>query len=344
MGISISMSCPACGGALSVEEGSKTTSCPYCSLLLAIEGDNGVERIMLTNNLDREKTIAAVKGWMGGGFKARDLKQKGEITECYPIYVPFWRLQARAVGWVCGYREERHSDGKHTYVKRVPMEKIVMRDFDWNQVACDAGDIGIEHLKALDGKALLHDEGSIPTFEVTTSSTDISATGIDSIRRSAINSAGVPNITFSKIHVFPRALKLVFYPIWMVRYRYNGRMYFATVDGIRGSILSGRAPGDPLWRSLAMTAGMAIGGFGTGIGLWLLTFLQGDSSGLGAVVILGCLSIAAGAFMFFRHGSEMTTGDIKGGYNLSLSSDGLGGRHVRIGNVPIDISAYPRRR
>ncbi|MCD1296075.1 hypothetical protein CUJ83_13815 [Methanocella sp. CWC-04] len=324
MEISISMNCPSCGGALSIEEGSRTTSCPYCSSLLAVEGDGGVSKIMFTNNLDRDKAIASAKKWMKGGFKARDLPRKAEITECYPIYVPFWKCSARAAGWVCGWREETRGDGKNSRTERIPMEKMVMRDFNWNQVACDAGDIGIEHLKNLAGKAVLHDEGSIPTFEVTTSPSDSKAMAVESIRRTAVNSAGVPHITFSKVHVFPGEMELIYYPVWMVRYKYSGRMYFATVDGITGGVLSGRAPGDAMWRSVAMTLGMAAGGFGTSLGLGILLNVQDDSSGLGILVILFCLSVAGGAFMFFRHGSEMTTGDVKGGYQFGFRNGGSG--------------------
>ena len=67
MGISLSLSCPHCGGALSVDEGATTTSCPYCSALLAIEGDDGVEKITYKNNLDKDRATAIARGWMGGG-------------------------------------------------------------------------------------------------------------------------------------------------------------------------------------------------------------------------------------------------------------------------------------
>jgi hypothetical protein len=312
MGISISMNCPACGGTLSLEEGERTISCPYCTSLLAIEGDQGVQHIMFTDNVDHDKAVATVKKWMGSGFKARDLSAKGEITECYPIYVPFWKLKTMAAGWVCGYRVVQHE--KRT--ERVPMEELVDRSMNWNQVACDVGDIGVEHIKDLNGTALLHAEGIIPTFEVTTSSTDAMNRGMDTVRKKAIDSANVPHITFSKMHVFPLGMTLVFYPIWIVRYKYSGRMYFATVDGVRNEVLSGRAPGDSLWRSIAMTLGMAIGGFGTGaiLSAGAMSNLPGEVI---AIVIVVCLVIAGGAYYFFRMGGEMTTGDVKGGYNMS---------------------------
>ncbi len=318
MGISLSMNCPHCGGALSVDEGSKTTSCPYCSALLAIEGDDGVHKITYQNNLNRDKAVAVAKGWMGGGLKARDLKNKGEITECYPIYVPFWKLYARAAGWVCGYKEV-HRD-KHT--ERVPMEKMVISDFDWNEIACDAGDIGVERLSGMTGTAVLHDEGSIPTFEATTSSADAAVKGRAAIEQSAVDSAGVPHRTFVKMHVLPHGLSLIFYPFWVVRYRYNGRMYFCTIDGVTSKVLAGRAPGDTLLRTIAMSLGMGAGGYGSALGLLAIVYLQSkEGVFLGGGIILVCLAIAYTTYRFYRYGSEVTSGTLKGGFNTNL---GLG--------------------
>jgi hypothetical protein len=312
MSLTLSMSCPSCGGAVTVQEGADIASCPYCSMMLSVEGDQGISKIMLKNMFDAKKAETTARNWMSGGLKARDLKGKAEITECYPLYVPFWRLHARAAGWVCGYREEHHE--KRT--ERVPMEKMVLREFDWNGAACDIGDIGIEHLSNLNGEAQLHDEGSIPTFEVTGSPTDAMSAGIEGIRRSAVSSAGVEHETFVNMHVFPRGMTLLYYPVWIVRYRYAGRMYFVTLDGVTGKVLSGRAPGDTLMRSLAMTAGMFIGGFGTAAGLRVLIMASDDSAGLGLVIAGASLAIAGLAFMFFRHGSEVTTGSVSGGFNF----------------------------
>jgi hypothetical protein len=325
MGISLSMNCPMCGGALSLEEGSKTTTCAYCGALLAIEGDEGINKLTYKNNLDKDKAISIAKSWMHGGLKARDLKNKAEITECYPIYAPFWKVHARAAGWVCGYREVHHEKS----TERVPMEKMVMSDFDWNEIACDVGDIGVEHIGSLNGTAILHDEGSIPTFEATTSPNDAKMTGLKSIEDSAINSAGVPNKTFVRMHVFPDDISLVYYPIWVVRYKYNNRMYFCTVDGIVGKVLAGRAPGDTLLRNIAMSLGMLAGGYGSALGLLAMVLigggdgvsLSGGSIALGVGMIVVCLFIAYMSYKFFRYGSEVTTGSLKGGFNTSV---GLG--------------------
>ncbi len=166
------------------------------------------------------------------------------------------------------------------------MEKMVMRDCDWNAIACNVGDIGVEHIDNLNGTAILHDEGSIPTFEATTSPNDAKTLGLKSIEDSAINSAEVPHKTFVKMHIFPNDISLVYYPIWVVRYKYNNRMYFCTIDGIVGKVLAGRAPGDTLLRNIAMSLGMLIGGYGSALGLLAFFYVQGNGSWVISVGII----------------------------------------------------------
>lgn len=311
MSLSVGLNCPVCGGAIRIEEGIRTTNCPYCTSLLFLEGEGGIQTVMLQNKLTRDAVIQTVQRWFGKGLKARDLKRAGQIGEVYPIYVPFWRMKARAAGWVCGYREEtrthRGPGGRiYTTIERIPMEKMVLRDFEWSRIACDIGDLGIQRLRNLDGDSALHEDGSIPTFEPTKSKTEGQNDGVNSIMQMAVASANVPHITFQKVHVIPKTFGIVYYPIWIARYSYSGRAYFATVDGVTGAVLSGRAPGDAFYRSLIMTGGAScgiLGGLGTVFGLMV------DSIEIVAVSLLVSLGLMFGAYMFFRHGSEITEGD-----------------------------------
>jgi hypothetical protein len=206
--------------------------------MLAIEGDDGVRRITFKSKVTRVQAIEAVQRWWRGGFKARDLKSRGQVTESYPIYVPFWRLNARAAGWVCGYKTVQRN--KRT--ERVPLEKMIVRDFDWSAVACDPGDIGIEHLRNFEGEAVLHDEGDIPTFEVTIG-TDATAKGSQQVMSEAVAYTGVPTSP-SRTCIFRRTWRHLLPGMGGAMHVLNACA--ATVDGVTGIVPSGRAPGDNL--------------------------------------------------------------------------------------------------
>jgi hypothetical protein len=102
-------------------------------------------------------------------------------------------------------------------------------------------------------------------------------------------------------------LTMIYYPVWVVRYNYRDRMYMDTVDGVTGQVLSGRAPGDPMFQSLAVTAGTFFGGLAAVAGI----LLAGQDSRIALVGIGVGLVILFIAYRFFRHGSEIVQGEFK---------------------------------
>jgi len=309
-GLTVSLNCPACGGAVKMQEGESALNCQYCGSTLFIEGDQGVQTIAFKNKMTPGTVMAAAEAWWRKGFKARDLKRVGKVTEVYPIYIPFWHTDAKVVGWVCGY-EERHRTGSkgEVYTEKIPRETMVFDDYHYSAIACDPGDLGIRSLRNESGEKVLEDFEMIPTFETTSSVDDAIKLAENEAIAWGRNKARVPHITFERLHAFPKSMSIIYYPIWVVRYSYRERMYLITVDGITGQVLSGRAPGDPLFQSLAVTLGSALGGIVAGGGLLLSVAAETEVAIVG-LVVGGVIFYLA--YRFFRHGSEIVEGEFEG--------------------------------
>ncbi len=100
-----------------------------------------------------------------------------------------------------------------------------------------------------------------------------------------------------------------------MRYDYRGRAYFNTVDGVTGQVLSGRAPGDPLYQSLIMTGGTSAAGLLAGLGTFAaLVFTESPEFAI-APIVAGAVILYA-TYRFFRHGSEIVEGDIEAAYGI----------------------------
>jgi len=305
--LSVGLSCTACGGALSIREGDLSVNCQYCGSTLYVEGDQGVPNIVFKSKVGRDAALNAVTAWWRKGFKARDLKKVGTVTEAYPIYLPFWSVGTRVAGWVCGYEERKHTDSKgNTRTEKVYKEEMVLQDLMFSEIACDPGDLGLRSLPNLEGETSFEDLDLIPTFESTTSRDDAIAHARSDATARGRASARIPNITFERLHVLVRRMSLIHYPIWVVRYTYQDRMYLSTVDGVTGRVLSGRAPGDPLFQSLAVTAGTSVGGLAAAAGVIGLVEYGTE---LGAAGIIFGLIVLGATYWFFRHGSEIVQGD-----------------------------------
>ncbi len=304
--LSIGLSCPACGGAISIQEGENVVNCQYCNSTLWVEGDKGIYTVAFKNKVTKDSAKAAAQNWWKHGLKARDLKTKGVVNEVYPIYLPFWSINNRVAGWVCGYEDRKHSDSKgNTTTERIYKEQMVLRDAVFSQIACDPGDLGIQRLKNFSGESSFQDFEMIPTFESTTSKDD----ALNQAKAEALSkgrqSANIPNVTFERLHAFPKRISMIYYPVWVLRYNYLDRMYLLTVDGVTGKVLSGRAPGDALFQSLAITAGTSIGGLAAAGGAMILP-TEGQ---IGIGLIIGGLAVLMAMYYFFRHGSERADGD-----------------------------------
>lgn len=312
--MSVGLSCPSCGGALRIDEGESVINCQYCDSTLFIEGDKGVQTVAFKNRMDPQRVLEAAQAWWRKGLKARDLKKVGKVSEIYPIYIPFWSNQTKIAGWVCGYEERTYSDGKgHTRTERVPKEVMVLQDYRFSQIACDPGDLGIRSLRNFGGERALEDFNMIPTFETTSSVDEARRQAEAEATNYARSRAGVPHITFESIYAIPKSMSVIYYPVWVVRYSYRSRMYMVTVDGVTGQVLSGRAPGDPLFQSLAITGGSAAAGLVSGFGLLLTVWSSGsENSGYFAVGGLAIgLAILYFTYHFFRHGSEIAEGEFE---------------------------------
>jgi len=309
-GLSVGLNCPACGGSLTLDEGETTVICTYCNSTLFVEGDQGVHTLAFRQKMLRDTAMASTQHWWKHGWKARDLKSVGKVTETYPIYLPFWKTTTRVAGWICGYEERRRTDSKgNVTTERIPKEVMVLQDYVYSEIACDPGDLGIRTLKNFTGDTGFTDFEMIPTFEATTSKDDAVARAKNDALTRARSSAHVPHVTFEKLHIFSKALTMIYYPIWVVRYNYRDRMYMDTVDAVTGQVLSGRAPGDPLFQAIAVTAGTFFGGLAAVAGI-----LVGNSMDDMRVALVGVgigLVILFLAYRFFRHGSEIVQGEFK---------------------------------
>lgn len=102
----IGVHCPNCNEKLSLEEGEEIVLCPHCGVASMLTGGDGAQRVMIRLSVDETAARDSFQKWITHGWKARDLGKNAEITEIYPVYLPFWRMVARAQAIACGFKKE----------------------------------------------------------------------------------------------------------------------------------------------------------------------------------------------------------------------------------------------
>jgi hypothetical protein len=213
--------------------------------------DGGAERTMFKCTVPEEQAIRVVRNWWAGLLMAYDLNRKSRIIECSLRYVPFWKLRARALGYVKGYALQSCEND-------VDLNINVDEYFVWNEIACDSRDIGMKHIDSLDCETTPYDAHAAQVLDVTISKRAAITDGRSAIGEKAVNSVDVPHVTSKSMTVFPLEIGLVFYPIWTLRYSYHGQAYSAIVDGVTGDIVAGRAPGDYTLMHVGVAVGLLV--------------------------------------------------------------------------------------
>ncbi len=116
---------------------------------------------------------------------------------------------------------------------------------------------------------------------------------------------------FEKFHFLRPRLSLVYYPLWVTRYEYRKRNYQVVVDGVKGKVLYGKAPGNIFYRAAALVVGMALGNLVLVNGTILaLLLLSGGSDDEGSLLLLlipvaAGLSLIVAGYRAFRYGEEV---------------------------------------
>jgi len=312
--ILVTMTCPSCGGQVQCEEGEDLVICKFCDSVFALMSDEGINKVMYRLTVDKNKALEKVKAWYSNGPKAKDLPTTAVVTEAYPLYLPFWRLIARGKACVCGIEIQRR--GKDNETVEIPHEALINRKYVYSEIACEPGDLGIKSIVIPErAEAIPIEDQNIVTFGVTKSRDEAYVTGGNAIQESAIldGSVKLDKVYFSKAFFFPKAFTLVYYPFWVVRYQYQERDYFATVDGITARVVSGRAPGNAGSQSTAAGIGGALAGGAVGIGLGAAVMIE-EEGGIGALIVGIIIAVFLLGYFYkrFRYGDEILEGDLEG--------------------------------
>lgn len=301
------LSCPNCGGVVPIPEGQVIVKCPYCDLRSLVKGERGMLRYQVHLNVERQGALKAMSDFLSRNLAiARDARSKAQVTEAFLAYLPFYIIWARVVGWAFG--QKKVGSGDHSRYE--PREVEIVEEMSWNGVACDVGEFGVTHVP-LTSQPLeafnagdLHSQGMV--FEPVSSFSDARSSAASYVESQVRKRASLDRISQLFVRYFKQRFGLVYYPLWVLRYLYRGRIFQVVVDAYSGKVLYGKAPGNTLYRAAVLVAGMALGAFlAVDMSALIFSNTKGDNSALfGLVVLVVGLGIIAAAYRAFRYGEQ----------------------------------------
>jgi hypothetical protein len=292
---------------VAIPEGQLIVCCPFCQMRSFVRGERGVLRYQVPARVERQKAQEMLRKFLTSSMAiAPAAARQAQLNEMFLVYLPFWTVWSRLIGWVFGEKKVGSGDHKHYE----PREVRVVQDMSWNGAACDVGEFGV-HRVTLPGQDLhpfdpdvLHQHSMV--FEPVGSFTDARDQAEKEFEQDVRHKAGLDRFSQVFIRMLRRRYALVYHPLWVLRYLFRGRSFQVVVDGYSGQILYGKAPGNTLYRALVLVGGMAIGAF-TAIDINAAILYNSDNHDVGwlplALLVIG-FGIMFTAYRTFRRGEQ----------------------------------------
>lgn len=303
------LACPRCGGMVPIPEGQAIVKCPYCDLRSLVKGERGIRHYQVPLRLDRPSALAALSRFLSGNIAiARDAPRKAQVSEAFVAYVPYWMVWGRMAAWVFGEKQVGSGDNRHYE----PREKRIVEEMSWDAAACDVGEFGVNSVEMRGVQFEPYDSdklhGSGMVFEPVGSLTDAMAAAEANFQENVRKKSDLDRVSQVFTRMLRQQMGVVYYPLWIVRYLYRGRVFQVAVDGFSGQVLYGKAPGSTFFRAAVLVGGMAVGAvlaLDIPAGILSLSDHKGSGQvGFALVVLAAGFSLMYFAYRKFRYGEE----------------------------------------
>lgn len=310
-----SVGCGSCGGSLTVEEGTTNLVCSYCGTPVLVVGERGVARRMVLDSVDRDGARDRILQWFKSGIrKDPTLKREARVEEAFLAWFPFIRHRFDAVGWVLGYVSRRRKRGNRWETVSEPVERQVERSLDLTTPTSDMGEFGVDRIDLHGDEVLpldlerLRARGMV--FRPVRSAREQAAVLEQRALDQLIAESQPDRVTFRWLEAARRQTTLVYYPLWVVRYRFRERLYQVLVDAEDGAIAWGKAPGNHFYRAACLVAACGGAAFIATTVLQHLDWVTRGEGGLGALALIGLLLLAIirWGYSQFRYGGVIEEG------------------------------------
>ncbi len=286
------LSCPRCAGMLEMTDGDQEAMrCGYCGHNFLDWDDEGIASFAPTGRLGRRRALRALRDAL------LEVGVRGHaVEEAHRYHLPFWYLEAKLVGWQ-RYRKRRapSPDKIHPLPEGLAVdEEMEEESFGQNVIystpACDLRDFGLLgvagrtqrlSLRPFDMDAV--DPGETVCAVLRSRSVILRRARLYHAARATPKRA---RHCVQRILLVRPRMRLIYYPVWRLRYRAHGLAMEAVVDGLRPQVLRGTYPqreGDrlSLWIGSGGLSGLAAGVNPTlaaaGTAGWVLWRLTHDS-------------------------------------------------------------------
>jgi len=290
--------CPQCGGNLSLKEGANIVNCLYCNSSLLLIFKEGIIKYYLPASINRNKALEKVRQLFEHEEAAEELRSEAVLSDISLYYIPYWRFKTGIFGMVEGIEtidrsrkfrltQADESTFARDFIERA-IEPIVKRSVSKkvknimiiNISASNMGDYGIPNLNSFrqrsSGMEVYKRMNQFPEVGLLQKSELKDAIVIDRMYSKDIAEAEADRIIMqfmetrgsgldeymADVREIRRRVSLLYYPLWLCKFKFRGRFYRAAIDGLNGKVISAIIPQQQKGRILGILGVSLLLGWG----------------------------------------------------------------------------------
>jgi DNA-directed RNA polymerase subunit RPC12/RpoP len=306
-----SVRCPQCAGPLSATEARRLVTCAHCGVRILVREHGGYSRWYFPARIDRLRAVGVGSAWLKRHPGLSDGARAAKFVEANLLYAPIWEYKALVAGWEFGTKLRTQNvlageeESEHLDLRQVSesVDEPRLNERRFYEAAIDFSAIGATRPRISGREFALPllprelEEGASP-LEASGTAADIADVG----RRYSLAPMEGDVASGTRLFALRESVSLLYYPLWLMRFRDGNRLYEMTVDARSGTIFSARAPAANRKRLLATVAQMAI--LAVVVTVFLHLYSTWGLSRLTAIVIAVIVSLVvlATARQFRLHG------------------------------------------
>ncbi|MCP4198629.1 MAG: hypothetical protein GY762_15900 [Proteobacteria bacterium] len=294
----VHVECPVCRAPIGLSELSRVVSCVHCDTKLVVDGHHFVSEYYLEPKLDKVAARRALQRALTGDHMPEGLLKNSRLHSARLHFVPYNDLSARRLGTVMLKNLPNKSPGSGAGTKTET--RVIMTDIHKTEPAVSLSDWALDHA------GLYNPTDDLLSGLMPATRSELAHKGRISVPTvkpdhilASLEASSMAATFEDKTRFTEKRIRRIFYPVWRIRYRYQNRLYWATLDGVTGRIMGLRAPQDDRQRlkwllGSSMMVSLVVGKL---LRLILLAVAHGS---LGAVLaVLGIAPVLLSVFFFF---------------------------------------------
>jgi uncharacterized Zn finger protein (UPF0148 family) len=246
-----SVRCSQCAGPLVARGGERVLTCSHCGVRVAVAERDGFSSWYFPTRVERIKAVGVASAWLAEYRGIAKRARGASIGEARLVYAPIWEYKALVVGWEFGNKlrtrcelvGEEGNERLDLQLVREGVEEPHLQERRFYQAATDFAALGATRPRV---------SGREPILPLLAGELDPSAQILDPDDRAAsVAERGrkavlqpVAGAESPDAHLFAlrESTTLLFYPLWLLRYRDGNRLHTIAVNGRDGTVNSATAP------------------------------------------------------------------------------------------------------